>query len=156
MGTVSADSSRITDLLDDWYRKINYSRKAHYLAADGFRKYAYWLGVPTVIISLFVGTLVFATFASKPIFWLQVAVGLCSVLAALLAGLQTFLGYSERSEKHRMAGARYGALRREMDVLRTSPDLVDSNMLDSIRAKMDALALESPLVSNRIRDVVRK
>ena len=82
--------------------------------------------------------------------------GLCSVLAALLAGLQTFLGYSERSEKHRMAGARYGALRREMDVLRTSPDLVDSNMLDSIRAKMDALALESPLVSNRIRDVVRK
>src|SRR5207248_3345936 len=48
---------------------------------------------------------------------LQITTGIASVVAAVLAALQTFLGLSDRAEKHRLAGAKYGALGRQLEEL---------------------------------------
>ena len=109
------DSSQV---LDEWYERVAVTQRAHYLSADHFGARKYWLGVPAVVLSTLVGTSVFATVQKQPELWLQLSVGLASVLSALLTNLQTFLGYSERAERHRIAGAKYGALGRELEQLR--------------------------------------
>ena len=131
-------------VLDDWYKRVAITQKAHYLSAAYFSTRKYWLGIPAVVLSTLVGTSVFATVQKQPEVWLQIIVGLASVAAALLASLQTFLGYSERAEKHRIAGAKYGALGRELEQLRASGALPSADAISKIRKSLDDLAVESP------------
>ena len=56
----------VQELLDEWYRRVQGTRKAHYAAAEWFHRLSYWLGVPTVVLSLFVGTSVFASLKTNP------------------------------------------------------------------------------------------
>jgi hypothetical protein len=135
--------STLKEVLDDWYTRVSITQRAHYLSADHFGRRKYWLGVPAVVLSTLVGTAVFASLQKQPELWLQISIGLASVLAAVLAGLQTFLGYTERAEKHRIAGAKYGALGRELEVLRAS-DQISNETVEEIRNRLDVLALESP------------
>lgn len=93
-------------VLNEWYRRVAVTQAAHYYSADSFKNRKYWLGVPTVILTTLVGTSVFMTISQDSTqTWVKMCLGLASVLAALLASLQTFLGDSERSEKHRVAGS---------------------------------------------------
>nr|MDQ5828128.1 SLATT domain-containing protein [Chloroflexota bacterium] len=105
------------DVLNIWYKRVSKTQRAHYLSAGHFGRRSYGLGIPVIALTTFVGTSLFATLQTGPEPWLQVLVGLASVLAAVLASLQTFLGYAERAEKHRVAGAKYGALGRELEAL---------------------------------------
>lgn len=130
-------------VLLEWYQRVVVTQKAHYYSADHFRRRNFMLGIPAVILSTFVGTTVFATLQKKPELAMQIAVGLASVTAALLTSLQTFLGYSERAEKHRIAGAKYGALGRELEYLKTLID-IDPETVNNLRSKLDTLAIESP------------
>jgi hypothetical protein len=77
-------------------------------------------------------------------------VGLASVAAALLTSLQTFLGYSERAEKHRLAGAKYGALGRELESLRSIANGASEEAMTKVRERLDALAVESPSTPQKI------
>ena len=136
--------STSAQVLDDWYQRVAVTQRAHYLSADHFGARKYWLGVPAVVLSTIVGTSVFATVQKQPEFWLQITVGLASVLAALLTSLQTFLGYSERAEKHRIAGAKYGALGRELEQLRAMGNESSEQAMSEVRKRLDELAVESP------------
>ena len=120
------------------------TQRAHYLSADHFGARKYWLGIPAVILSTLVGTSVFATVQKQPDLWLQITVGLASVAAALLASLQTFLGYAERAEKHRIAGAKYGALGRELEQLLVAGTAPSPETMSEVRKRLDDLAVESP------------
>ena len=135
--------STTKEVLNDWYERVRVTQLAHYGSAEHFGKRKYSLGVPAVILSALVGTTVFATLQKQPELWLQIIVGLASVAAALLTSLQTFLGYNERAEKHRIAGAKYGALGRELEVLR-SLETVDINIINDLKKRLDDLAQESP------------
>jgi hypothetical protein len=132
------------DVLEEWYLRVSVTQRAHYLSADHFGNKKYWLGIPTVILATLVGTAVFATLQKDPDPLLQILVGLASVVAAILSSLQTFLGYSERAEKHRLAGAKYGALGRELETLRALPDGASNERMDRVRERLDVLAVESP------------
>ena len=131
------------EMLDDWYQRVKVTQLAHYGSAEYFGKWKFGLGIPAVILSALVGTTVFATLQKQPELWLQIIVGFASVAAALLTSLQTFLGYSERAEKHRIAGAKYGAVRRELEYIRTLSN-VDEAKLENLRKRLDDLAYESP------------
>ena len=142
--------STTKQVLDDWYIRVAVTQRAHYLSADHFGAKKYWLGIPTVVLSTLVGTSVFATLQKQPEPWLQITLGLASVAAALLASLQTFLGYSDRAEKHRIAGAKYGALGRELEQLRASDITAASDAISEVRKRLDNLAIESPNNRDRI------
>jgi hypothetical protein len=136
--------STMNDVLNDWYERVAATQRAHYRSADHFARKSYWLGIPVIALTTLVGTSVFATLQKQPAPWLQITVGLASVAAAILASLQTFLGYSERAEKHRVAGAKYGALGRELETLRASANTVSDQAISEVRKRLDTLALESP------------
>ena len=131
-------------VLENWYERVTVTQRAHYLSADHFGARKYWLGIPAVILSTLVGMSVFATVQQQPEVWLQITVGLASVAAALLASLQTLLGYAERAEKHRVAGAKYGAIGRELEQLRASAETPPDKVVSGVRKRLDDLAVESP------------
>jgi hypothetical protein len=132
------------DVLAAWYKRVTMTQRAHYLSVAHYSRKSYWFGIPVIALSTLVGTSVFATLQSQPQLWLQITVGLASVLAAVMASLQTFLGFSERAEKHRIAGAKYGALGRELEALLASQSQVSDEVVADVRKRLDALALESP------------
>ena len=129
---------------------MSVTQVAHYLSADHFGKRKFILGIPAVDLATFSGTSVFATLSEQPNIYLQIAVGLASVTSAILASLQTFMGYSERAEKHRLTGAKYGALGRRIEIMRAQPESIENEELTRVREKLDALAVESPNNSLKI------
>jgi hypothetical protein len=94
-------------------------------------------GLPAIIFSTIVGTSVFASLNNDNIpQWAKIAVGLISVVAAVLMALQTFLGFSERAEKHRTTAVRYGAVGRQIEqFLETGSSAQQStdDLVDQIR-----------------------
>ena len=134
----------LSEVINDWYKRVAVTQRAHYSSADRFGRRKYWLGIPAVILSTLVGTSVFASLLKQPDPWLQITLGFASVAAAVLASLQIFLGYSERAEKHRIAGAKYGALGRELEQLRSLGRDPTPEEMSAVRKRLDDLAVESP------------
>ncbi|HYW20003.1 MAG TPA: SLATT domain-containing protein [Nodularia sp. (in: cyanobacteria)] len=138
------------ELLISWYQRLRESQFSHYEAAKTFERINYWLGIPSVILSTIVGTSIFATIGESVDTKAQIMVGLVSVVAAALAGLQTFLRFSERAEKHRAVAARYGALRREIEEFLSVGESITRESLTPVRQSIDRLAEEAPNVPSKI------
>ena len=82
---------------------------------------------------------------------LQIGVGLLSVIAAVLTGLQTFLRYAELAEKHRLAGARFANLKHRIELLMTLPAEADMrSQLVAIEEAWSELREESPSLSSGV------
>ena len=141
-------------LLTDWFRRARESQFIHYECGTWFSRLNYWLGVPAIVLSSAVGTAVFASLDGTASGSQRIAVGLVSILAAVLASLQTFMRFSERSERHRATGSGYGAIRRALEFLKTFPP-ADATALErafaDIKSQMDQLAKDAPEVPARIK-----
>lgn len=138
---------RTHPLLIEWFRRIVLSQQGHYNASAYFERLNYWLGIPVVILSAFVGTAVFATLEKNVDARLRILIGLISVLAAVLASLQTFFRFADRSEIHRDFGGRYGALRREIEQIIAFPPPTEDELrqpLTDLRQRLDTLGTEAP------------
>lgn len=137
-------------LLADWFRRVRESQRTHYECGTRFSRLNYILGIPTIVLSAAVGTAVFASLQSDAVsVEIKIVTGLISILAAVLASLQTFLGFAQRSDRHRIAGAGYGAVRRSIEVLKTFPPDDPSEMrrlISEIQQQMDSLAESAPEV----------
>ena len=69
----------------------------------------------------------------------------------MLASLQTFLGFSERAEKHRATAARYGNTRRAVEELIAAGQIEDGDKrIADLRKEIDNLAVDAPGVSERV------
>jgi hypothetical protein len=144
------------EVLNGWYKRVCATQNAHYQSANHFAFLGRCFGVPVIVLSVFVGSSVFANLEKKPDIQYQIFVGLCSIAAAVLAGLQTYFGYAERAEKHRVAGAKYGGLGRELEVLRSSLPENSKEVISNLLKRLEALALESPNNSAKIYDRAKK
>jgi hypothetical protein len=140
------------ELLLKWLRRARESQMSHYDMADLLSARERQIGWLVTALTGFVGTAVFASLSAEPVsVELRVFVGVVSVTAAVSAALQTFLRYAQRAEKHRAAGARYGAVRRRLEaVFVGDADARDGHYLASIRIELDRLAEDSPNVPPRI------
>lgn len=130
------------EIAKEWYQRAATVAHGHYRAAMRFSKLNFLFGFPSVVLATVVGTSVFATLQAKPEVWWQVTVGMMSIAAAILSALQSFLGYNDKAEKHRTAGAKYNAIGRELEFWLSLPQ-EDLQKLESIRQRIDALAQES-------------
>jgi hypothetical protein len=99
--------------------------------------------VPVVVLTTFVGTSVFATLQEQVDVSLRIAIGIISVLAGVLASLQTFMRFAERAEKHRVAAEAWASIRREIaEMLALHPDYLATrgdpqDYLDRLRRRID-------------------
>lgn len=145
----------VLELLRDWNRRADASAETHYAMANRLSSSNVLLGVPVVVLTTFVGTSVFATLQEDVDTRLRIFVGVVSVLAAVLASLQTFLRFGERAEKHRVAAEKWAALRREItEMLALHPTYLASRgdpkqYLDDLRTRMDEVSTQSPEMPDR-------
>jgi hypothetical protein len=141
------------ELADAWYSRVVWTQHGHYVAALHFTRRHRLLGGLTVLFTAAVGTSAFATISKQVD--LSALTGALSVLAALLAALQTFLSYGERADKHRVAGASYGVVGRSFELLLARPELNHEN-LEKLKERLDALALECPHIPDEVHKRMKK
>jgi hypothetical protein len=152
----------ILSLLRATHDAASISQDAHYAIATRLVKYNIWFGVPVVALSTLVGTSVFATLQKDVRTDLRIVVGFVSVLAAVLASLQTFLRFQERGEKHRAAAEHWSQIRRETEqMLALHPDYLaersdPKTYLDGLREKMDRVSAQSPEIGERAWTLARE
>jgi hypothetical protein len=146
-----------SELLRHWQLRIHWVQIGHYETGRAFEKRHFWLGVPAVILSTIVGTAVFASLAKfadeESLLWPKIAVGLLSVVAAVLISLQTFLRYAEQAESHKTAGAKYAHLKQRLELLTTIPPDSDDKLkaeLLSIEMEWEKVREESPNIPVKI------
>jgi hypothetical protein len=145
----------VLDLLRSTHDAAAVSQDAHYANATRLGRHNVWFGVPVVVLSTLVGTSVFATLQENVETSLRIVVGFVSVLAAVLASLQTFLRFQERGEKHRAAAEHWSQIRRETkQMLALHPDYLaersdPKTYLDALREKMDRVSAQSPEIGAR-------
>jgi hypothetical protein len=113
-----------------------------------------WLGVPAIVVSTFVGTAIFASLSSATHGVVPtILFGMLSVASAVLAGLQTFLKYSELAERHKIAGARFADIKHQIEMVAVfrsnSPELLESK-LSEIEERWEEIREESPNIPARI------
>ena len=147
----------VDELLIGWLIHSHKARDRHEEASRRYARGQYALGIPSLIVSTVVGTSVFAALSSKeiPPLW----VGLLSILAAVLAALQTFLDFGGRSDKHRNAAVRYKSSIRliEQSLVQLDQEkTLTREETASIRATLDSLEETAPVVLPSIFDRIEK
>jgi hypothetical protein len=147
------DSIKVKELLSSWLRAAALNEAAQYAACKWFGRLHYYVGIPVVVFSTSVASSVFSKAEDAASSKEHVVLGVISVLAAVLAGIQTFLGLSERSEKHRAAGASFADIGYEIEQC-LACDLerrADAEaVLDSIRTRIGMMIEQAPAVPEHL------
>ncbi len=135
-------------LLKIWDTDLRIICHAHYDAAVALGRRNLQLGIPVIVLSAIVGTSIFASLQNNADLWAKIVAGLTSLLVTILAVLQTFLRFSERAEHHREAGARYGALLKELEQHAAFPPSNSefASWCTDFRNRWDELSLKAPSV----------
>ena len=140
----------VLKLLEDWDKRAAASSETHYALAGRLAGRNIQLGVPVVVLTTIVGTSVFATLQEEVTTTWRIAVGTISVIAAVLASVQTFLRFAERAEQHRAAAENWAAIRREIAQKRAlHPEYLAARgdpqkYLDELRKRIDQVSAQSP------------
>lgn len=140
----------VLQLLEDWDKRAAASSEAHYALAGRLAGRNIQLGLPVVVLTTIIGTSVFATLQEEVSTSWRIAVGVISVVAAVLASVQTFLRFAERAEQHRAAAENWAAIRREIAQKRAlHPEYHAARgdpqkYLDGLRKRIDQVSGQSP------------
>lgn len=141
-------------LLNDWLRRARESQHSHHESGKSCMRFHYWIGVPAAVLAGLLGSAAFVSLQKAAVSdRAKIGFGAFSLLAAVLATLQTVLKFSERSERHKVLGATYGNIRREIEtVLALPPSMrgAPKSVLDTMRSKLDKISAEGPVVPTRI------
>ena len=141
-------------LLRDWQRRSTVAEHAYYSKAERLRVWNYLLGIPVVIVTGVVGTAVFASLGKSTTVsaHAKLAIGAVTILAAVLAGIQTFTKLGEAAQQNGIAGDWYASIRRDIDqALSLPPALRDppKDVVDGIRKEMNKASQKSPELGER-------
>lgn len=138
-----------------WQTTIRLHHIAHMRCAARNAQLHRAMGFPVILLTTVVGSTVFATMGKSPDPMVVIATGLFSLLAAVLAALQTFLNYSTLAEKHKIAATSYGMLRREIEQFIDDPDaspVILREFSEGFRARWAQVDQESPTIPQSIHE----
>jgi hypothetical protein len=150
---VSPWSKAVMQRLFDWECRCAAAEEVHFDVAEQLSRRNLFLGIPVVVLSAIVGTSLFASVSGDNVaVGIRIAAGTVSLIAGVLASIQTFLRFGARAEQHRVAAERWAAVKREIEKVRALPaeQVGDVNeLLDDIKARMDQAADKSPAMPKR-------
>lgn len=129
-------------MLKKWRARFKRAQIAQNDSGVLCQKLNYWVGIPVIVLATIAGALTFSDLSAQ----YKLVPGFISVLAAVLASIQTFLKFSEKADLHRLAGGHFGELKKEIEFIINFPpeaSVLDSK-IDSIRQRSDQLTKESP------------
>lgn len=150
----------------NFYRYSSVMSNAHYDMAETYRVRHRAFGFAVVIATAVVGTTTFASLAKDILAkgmptewenWIKAGTAILSVLATVLAALQTFLGFSDLQAQHKRGADGYSEVRRDIDLLLMKyPDVVGvpsedaTAAIDAIKKRLDDLDKASPTIPDGV------
>jgi hypothetical protein len=144
----------IETLLEEWRLRAWAAQMAHYRIASRLRTYNVWLGLPVVIFTTAVGTSLFASLnEDRPSVLVRAIVGGISVLAAILAAVQTFFNFSARADRHVLAADWYASIRRKIEEEVRIPRKYRGDpkeFMDGVRKEMNTVGSQFPEIGDRL------
>jgi hypothetical protein len=156
---IHAMTSPLADIVlraEHYRRNCQIIARGQYLSSEELQKRHLQLGIPVLAASTVVGATIFGTLQTNPAIGWKIATAMVSMAAALLAGLQTLLNFSERAEKHKSAGANYSAMKRDLDIFILRFSQADDDQrsaalteLEKLHQEVTKLAQESPNLADR-------
>ena len=146
------------ELIRAWLRRARESQMQHYDLANHLSGYDKLFGVPVIVLTTLVSAEVFTSAVELEIPAVaKLIVGFLGLAAVFLSSLQTFFKFSERAEKHKVAAARYGAVRRKLEELYAKKNGQGlSEQISYLREELDRLAQESPEVPTGVYKKIQK
>ena len=108
-------SNHIVKLLSHLCEESTLEKKKHYNAADRVKTYHYWLGIPSIALSVILGTTLIGLASEE---WPDGIKWIGAILAAiltLLTSFQTFFNFEKKAESHRILAARFLSIKRECE-----------------------------------------
>lgn len=143
-------NNNILTLLEEWLQSLKSLHRGHWDAARAYEQRNFLLGLLATIFAAISGATAFATLAESPSVTVRFFIGLFSLAAATIASLQTYFRSSEQAERHKAAGVKYGALRREIEkeLIFVQADDAEKQhkKVESFRTRWNAIDEESPAV----------
>lgn len=135
----------------EWADKAMCYRWLHNSAHMDYKSYNTWFTIPVICISTITGTANFAQdrFADNMKAMVQVAIGTCNIIAAILTTIQQFLKISELNEGHRVSSLLWGKFYRDIKVeMAKSPHERNppSVLLKHCKNEFDRLMEISPII----------
>lgn len=130
-------------LLREWQSRAALALFAYNRAANRARRLHVTLGGTVAALTAAIGTSVFATLEQDVGTAARIVVGLVSVSAAVLAGVQAFASLPARIDDYERAARRYGDLRRRIELTRARAQ-VDESTLEELRRALSDAAENSP------------
>jgi hypothetical protein len=132
-----------------WRQSVKHIQDCHYEAAASLRWYHYATGIPLVVLSVIAGSNLVSEAKLLEGFgpYVTLITSALSVMVTVLAAVQTFLEYEKRSELHYKAGAKYGAIKREIELHK---NMQDAQWLTAVSTQWNTLTEESPIIPLRI------
>lgn len=149
----SSEWKSFEERLSKWRMGVAQCRQRHYETARYFSKWNYILGTTIIIFSTLAGTFAFISLENQVQFEIKFMVGCISVLAAVLAAVQTFFHLSENAEKHKLTSTQFGTIRRKIEQILANPPAekdVAKKLLEELDVQIEKLEIGSPLIPNHI------
>lgn len=146
-------NAELKQLLWSWHNEINALMQAHYDMAIRKKRMNYLVGIPLIMLEILIASYMIFTISNEPTIKLKMIVGSFVILTAILAALQTFLKYSEQSEDHRNAQARFRNLMVSIDQVLALPPKDDHGLAewcDKFRERWSEISIDAPVLSKRL------
>jgi len=144
-------------LLDQWRLGLRISHRAHHEAAKYYQRLHLIFGVPTVVISAFLSTAVFAALQHSNTTWIKYLLSILSVVMIVMSSLKAFLRYAELSERHKTAAAQIGEVRRDLEQHLAFVNIpITEATVQELRKKWDAADRQAPTIPTSIYRKVEK
>lgn len=155
-----------SELLNKWRIRSKIFEEAHYRSATNCRIFNYCLGIPLVVFTTIIGTEMFAHFRDivdkgldqNGYGWHFYIVSSLTILAPILAGLQTFLRFPERAAHHKAAAVSYGLLKRTLEKTISCEPSEDKliEKIEEIQKAEAQIIKEAPAIGSRSLKKVKR
>ena len=137
----------------EWAREIHNTRQSRYAYLN------FGFGIPIAVLSITVSTGTIAFLGETIGTYFRVFGALLSLVAGVLAALQTFIKPSEKSKERQIAACGYSDLVREMDqCLANPPDTIEEldQVVKEFGDRMEKLEKDSPGLTIRRNGKIEK
>jgi hypothetical protein len=135
------------EMLTSWHLRATAAQFGYQTKAQRSRKANLLLGIPVVALTTIVGTSVFVALTKDPSEEAKFLAGTVTILAAVLAAIQTFLAYAQVTENNRVAASRYAMIRRHIELAIVRKDAI---AIDRIRGEMDKAGAASQPIGDKL------
>lgn len=107
----------LAEAIEKLRKNTNLSKHSHFEASKRSENYHLWMGVPIVLINIFLGSVLFGVFKNNLPEWGTLLGGFLAFCAAALGGMQTFFNFKANSQGHRAVANQYLVIARECEYL---------------------------------------